>query len=102
MTEIPQNWLRQKGTPEDFERARLERVAAGFNLPFEKVLQKFAARPFGALTDAWRSFIGRMQPGDELWSFSSPDDTFPKKLGCQGFAIVREGSIRDTLITLQT
>jgi hypothetical protein len=102
MTDIPHDWLRQKGTPEEFERARLERSAAAFNLPFERVAQKFASRPFGTLTEAWRSFIGRMEPGDELWSFSSPDGSFAKKLGCQGFAIVRGSAIRDTLITLET
>jgi hypothetical protein len=102
MTDIPHTWLRQKGTPEEFERARLERMAAASKLPFEKVAQKFAPRPFGALTDAWRSFVGRMGPGDELWAFSSPDETHRQKLGCQGFAIVRGGTIRDTLITLQT
>ncbi len=66
MTDIPQDWLRQKGTPKEFEEARLERSAAAFHLPFEKVAQKFASRPFGTLTDAWRSFIGRMESGDEL------------------------------------
>jgi len=102
MTEIPHNWLRHKGTPEEFEQAQLERKAMAFSLPFDQVAQKFAARPFGTLTDAWRSFVGRMEPGDELWSFSSPAGSFPKKLGCMGFAIVREGAIRDTLITLET
>jgi hypothetical protein len=102
MTDIPHQWLQRAGTPEEFERARLERTAASFNLPFEKVAQKFAERPFGEMTDAWRRFVHQLGERDELWFFSSPDDTFAKKLGCQGYAIVREGIIRDTLITLRT
>lgn len=102
MTDIPRHWLRRSGTPEQFEHARLERTAAAFNLPFEKVAAKFSARPFGEMTDSWRRLVQQLQAGDELWFFSSPDDTFPKKLGCQGYAIVRDGIIHETLITLQT
>jgi len=102
MTDIPHEWLQRVGTPEEFERARLERTAAAFNLPFEKVAEKFAACPFGEMTDSWRRFVQSLREGDELWSFSSPDVTFSKKLGCQGYAIVRDGIIHETLITLQT
>ena len=102
MTDIPHQWLRKAGTPAEFERTRLEHTAAAFNLPFEKVAQKFAERPFGEMTDAWRRFVQQLGERDELWFFSSPDDTFAKKLGCQGYAIVRDGIIHETLITLQT
>jgi len=102
MTNIPYQWLRRAGTPAEFERARLERTAAAFNLPYEKVAQIFSDRPFGEMTDAWRRFVEQLENGDELWFFSSPDDTFAKKLGCHGYAIVRDGLIRDTHITLET
>ncbi len=100
--QIPHQWLRQKGTPQDFERARLERTAAAFHIPLEVVDRNFANRPFGEMTDAWRAFLAKMVPDDELWSFSSPDSTFAKKLGCTGFAIVRAGAIVDTFVTLRT
>lgn len=102
MTDIPHQWLRKAGTPAEFERVRLERAAAAFNLPFEKVAEKFSERPFGEMTGAWRRFVQQLGERDELWFFSSPEDTFATKLSCQGYAIVREGIIRDTLITLQT
>src|ERR1044071_5476349 len=95
MANIPHEWLRHSGTPEEFERARLERTAAAFNLPFEQVTQKFGARPFGAMTDQWRDFVKNIGEKDELWFFSSPDDSFAKKLGCQGYAILRNGTIRE-------
>ena len=102
MTDIPHQRLRRTGTPEEFERAQLERTAAAFNFPFEKVAQRFGARPFGEMIDGWRAFVRQLGEMDELWFFTSPDDTFPKRLGCQGYAIVRDGIIRETLITLRT
>ena len=102
MNTIPPQWLRQRGTPEEFERTQLERAALAFNLPVEKVVEKLGARPFGSMTDRWREFVQQLGKGDELWFFSSPNHTFAKKLGCQGYAVVREGVIRNTLITLRT
>jgi hypothetical protein len=102
MVDIPHQWLRKVGTRAEFERARLESTAAAFNLPFEKVAQKFANRPFGEMNDAWLRFVQQLGEGDELWFFSSPDDTFVRKCGCLGYAIVRDGIIRDTFITLMT
>jgi hypothetical protein len=80
----------------------LERKAAAFRLPFDNVAQKFGTRPFGEMTGRWRDFVRQLAEKDELWFFSSPDDMFAKKLGCQGYAIVRDGIICDTLITLQS
>jgi hypothetical protein len=102
ITDIPRDWLRQKGTAQEFEQARLEQMAAAFKLPCEKIVQKFGTKPFGEMTDSWHSFISRMEPEDELWFFSSPNETFVKKLGCQGYAIVRDGAICDTFVSLRT
>lgn len=101
-TTIPIEWLRVKRTPEEFERAQLERRASAFNLPLEKIVQKFGARPFGQLTPQWRAFIEGMEPSDELWSFSSSDESFARKLGCAGYAIVRDGKVHLVLVTIRT
>src|SRR5436190_581776 len=102
MANIPHQWLRKRGTRAEFERAHLERTAALFNLPFEKVAKKFGDRPFGERNDGWVRFVQQLAEGDELWFFSSPADTFVRKCGCVGYAIVRDGIVRDTLITLMT
>jgi hypothetical protein len=47
-------------------------------------------------------FVQQLAEGDELWFFSSPADTFVRKCGCVGYSIVRDGIVRDTLITLMT
>src|SRR6266567_1657162 len=98
--DIPQKWLRYRTNPAEVERAQLERTATAFNLPLDKVPEKFGARPFGRLTNDWREFVKRLGEKDELWFFSSPDDSFPKKLGCLGYAIARDGVIQDTFVTL--
>jgi hypothetical protein len=77
-------------------------AATAFNLPFDKVAKKFAGRPFGEMTLAWQQFLRELREGDELWLFSSPENTFAMKLGCQGYAIVRGGVILHTLVTLRT
>jgi hypothetical protein len=99
---IPANWLREKGIPEEFERSRLAAMAEGFGIPFDKVITKFGERPFGEMTDKWRAFVAGIQDCDELWSFSSPPHTFKSKLGCSGFAIVRDGKVRDTLVMVRS
>src|SRR5947209_1684214 len=102
ITDLPAEWLRHKGTAEEFERIELERKAAAFGLPVEKVVQKLNGRPFGHMTDGWREFTKKKEETDELWFFSSPREMFAKNLGCQGFAIVRDGGIRETFVTLMT
>jgi hypothetical protein len=102
ITDLPVEWLRQKGTVEEFERIELERKASVFGLSVERVVEKFGDRPFGSLTSRWREFVDQKEERDELWFFSSPDHMFAKKMGCQGFAIVRDGSIRETFVTLMT
>ncbi len=97
ITDVPIEWLQRKGTLSEFERAQLEQTAAAFNLPFERVIEKFGNRPFGDLTEPLRMFAKKKEESDELWSFSSH---FGGKTGCRGFAIVRAGEIRGTFVTL--
>lgn len=102
ITDIPLSWLKQKGTAEEFERERLDRMAAITAAPLEKIVAKFGARPMGDLTEKWAEFVGRLGEGDELWSFSAPEKMTSAKMGCWGFAIVRAGEIRDVLVVGQT
>ena len=34
-----------------------------------------AAKPFGFQNGEWESLEASMQPGDEIWTFASPEDT---------------------------
>ncbi len=48
----------------------------------------------------WKPFVAQMQPGDELWRFSSPGHTWANLAGRAGYAIVRDGEIVHSLVTL--
>ena len=102
MTTIPIEWLQHEASVKDFESEELLRKADVFSIPLAKIEAKLGKNPFGHMTDAWKNFTDALEPEDQLWSFSSPEESFAKKLGCSGYAIVREGRICDTLIMVMT
>lgn len=99
---IPKEWLVRSKTKEEFEREALERKASVFNIPLEKVVNRFGDRPFGEMTAKWQEFTARMQPEDDLWFFRTPEKMFVSKMGALGYAIVRDGKIVDTLVMMRT
>ena len=46
----------------------------------------------------WSAFIGQMQPGDQLWYFSTPHSSWTTLAGREGYAIVRHGRRVDSYI----
>ena len=48
----------------------------------------------------WQVLESRMQPGDEIWTFSSPDFFWKKLCGRGGYAIVRDGKVVSTVLTV--
>jgi hypothetical protein len=50
----------------------------------------------------WRPFIALMKPGDELWRFSSPATNWANLAGAAGYAIVRNGDVVSTLVTIRS
>jgi hypothetical protein len=57
-------------------------------------------KPFGGQNDRWEALKTRMQPGDELWTFASSDQSWRDLAGRAGIALVRDGEIIDQLITM--
>jgi|GEM_PF-2849841 len=49
-----------------------------------------------------KSFLSKAQPEDQLWFFSTPDDTWRNETGCAGFVILRDGEQAATWITLRS
>jgi len=49
--------------------------------------------PFNLATHHWKNLKVEMKPGDELWLFSSPDESWRMLSGRYGVCIVREGEI---------
>jgi hypothetical protein len=42
-------------------------------------------------------FRGRLLPGDELYHFDSVQAKWDDEMGCEGYAILRDGELFDTL-----
>jgi hypothetical protein len=51
-----------------------------------------AAKPFGFNNSEWEALKAEMQPGDELWTFSSPPASWQGLAGRAGIALVRNGA----------
>jgi hypothetical protein len=56
--------------------------------------------PFGFITDQWQALLARMEPGDELWAFSSPPETWQHLCGRAGIALVRNGEVIEAMTTM--
>lgn len=56
--------------------------------------------PFGFQSNEWSSLVAKIQEGDELWEFKSPPEHWKKKRGRAGIALVRDGELIDSLVTL--
>jgi hypothetical protein len=86
---MQRDWLTKKVTVAEAESAHLVRDD---NLGPDPV-------PFGFMNQEWQQMIAGMQPGDELWEFSSPADTWQHLCGRAGFAVVRNGNPIASIVT---
>ncbi len=87
---IPAAWLNQRTTVVEAEAAHMVR------------LEKLGPDPiaFGFQNGQWREVLALLQPGDELWNYSSPSETWQNLAGRAGIAVVRDGKVVATLMTL--
>jgi hypothetical protein len=82
MSVIPTEWLSEKVS---IAQAEAENMSDG--------------RPFGYLHLKWERLKAHMARGDELWEFRSPPNTWIHLMGREGYAVVRNGQIVESLIT---
>ncbi len=57
-------------------------------------------KPFGYSNSKWESLKAAMQPGDELWTFASSPASWRALAGRAGVALVRDGKIVATVVTM--
>jgi hypothetical protein len=50
---------------------------------------------------AWQALKRRASPGDELWAFVNPSSTWRKLGKCSGYAVVRDGEVVESIVTLR-
>lgn len=91
--------LHLKVKPEELlQQLNCEEIAAREII--EDPLGAVPALPFGHLHDAWLEFIGRLQPGDELWSFRAQRmELWDRDHVHEGYAVVRDGRPRSHFVT---
>lgn len=56
--------------------------------------------PFGRMHKEWLQFKAKQQPGDLLYSFSSPSDWWRNCAGRAGYAWVRNGVVVAEFVTM--
>jgi hypothetical protein len=91
---IPKAWLKEKTTVAEAD-------AAHPGISDDRV-KRFpdAAKPFGFQNRQWEEFKALVLPGDELWTFSSPPDSWEHLAGRAGVALVRDGVPVRVIITM--
>jgi hypothetical protein len=80
---IPKQWLDRQIT---VEQAETEQMVDGV--------------PLGPGHDAWKQLKASLQPGDALWTYCSPWESFKALAGRCGIAVVRNGRVVNALVTM--
>jgi len=86
-------WLKVKLTVEEVEKQQ-KRDVNEFKLPRHPKMPKGPSQ--------WKALKARMQPGDELWSYRSPDASWVQLAGREGYALVRNGEVIDDICIVKS
>jgi hypothetical protein len=70
----------------------------------ERTTLEAAEERFRRLTGSplWKDFRAKYRDGDELWYFRSPAETWPRKCGAAGVAIMRGGQVAAHFVALRS
>lgn len=85
--EVAKNWLQNRISVKEAEAKNT------VNLSMPKPI------PFGMLNPAWREMVASMKEGDELWEYSSSEDSWHHFADRAGIALVRDGEVVDAITT---
>jgi hypothetical protein len=92
---IPTAWLE--------ERISVQDVEAGYSvIAADRLDQAPAAifEPLGSKRSEWDALKAEMKPGDEVWTFASPADSWVHLAGRAGYALVRAGKPIKVIVTI--
>jgi len=89
---IPESWLKERLHTTDANEL-FERELLSLGLSDSDMQELRTEGPSPRFAEAWRRFVGQMVPGDELWWFESPPETWKGLAGSAGYALVRSGQI---------
>jgi hypothetical protein len=84
--------------PETFRKCRTKDELESENMLLDP---RLGSSPvvFGFIHDQWMKLVNQMQPGDELWEYSSKKEDWDELIGESGIALVRNGKTIDTIVT---
>ncbi len=57
-------------------------------------------KPFGSLNKEWQALRAKQRVGEEIWTFSSPVDSWKHLAGRGGVALVRSGKVIRAIVTI--
>ncbi len=80
---VPFEWLIRRITVEEAEATHTPR----------------GGKPFGFLNAKWEALKSRLRAGDELWIYRSPPASWEDLHGRMGVAVVRNGTVIDSIVT---
>ena len=86
---IPTDWLKRQVTP---AQAEAEHLITDEALGPDPV-------PFGYMHSVWLQLLAQMQPGDELWEYRTPPETWGRMCGSAGLVLLRRGKVVAHLLT---
>lgn len=86
---IPSEWLRERLSDND-----ISALNAGGRDAYEHGLDRESG--------GWKSVKGQFAPGDEVWKYCSPIDTWQSGHGEMGIAIVREGVVIASVVAYRS
>jgi hypothetical protein len=98
-----ENHLIERKTIESIERENTRRAEDLREVDRRRSPERIAAllKPFGYSNGEWEALKTSMQPGDELWTFASSSASWRALAGRAGIALVRDGKIVATIITMR-
>jgi hypothetical protein len=88
---VEKSWLIKQVTVEEAEAAHMVR---NDRLGKEPV-------SFGFQNKQWRALLAQMTKDDELWEYSSPPESWRALAGRAGIALVRNGEVVDSILTMR-
>jgi hypothetical protein len=108
---IPKEWLKNRITLAEAEfKHAVDLESRGYLSEKERTGEANARRqessiskkfvPFGYQNAVWRTLVESMQEGDELWEYCSSDDSWEHLAGRAGIALVRNGEVIDSILTV--
>ena len=66
----------------------------------EKIDKQLSSASGSQFKKEWDSFKSRVQPGDQVWFFSTPPQTKKELMGSEGYMLLRDGAVITEIITV--